>query len=176
MTRRRPWATGVLLLLSVTTADAQVRVVLYGDDRLRGISEVDVVVTLTGDAPGCAVARPSLQTDAVGTLRGSRIRATVSEKASSWHYTVLITVQTRAAGNECATAVTTELVAQVEGFPEADKFAAAEAWGSVLIGPMSLARENALVTSAPNAHDATVQATARAQVAALAERVRRANP
>ena len=176
MTGGRAWAIGVLLLLAVTTAAAQVRVVLYGDDRLRGISEVDVVVTVTGDAPACAVARPSLQTGAVATLRGSGIRATVSEKASSWHYTVLITVQARAAGNECVSAVATELVAQVEGFPEADKFAAAEAWGSILIGPMSLVRENDLVTSGANAHDAAVQAAARAQVAALAERVRRANP
>jgi hypothetical protein len=176
MRRCCPWATGVLLLLSVTVADAQVRVVLYGDDRLRGISEVDVVVTVAGDAPGCAVARPSLQTDAVGTLRASRIRATVSEKASSWHYTILISVQTRAAGNECASAVSTDLVAQVEGFPEADKFAAPEAWGSILIGPMTLVRENDLVTSGQREHDAAVQAAARAQVTALAERIRRANP
>ncbi len=176
MTRSRVWVTGVCLLASLATTGAQVRVVLYGDDRLKGITEVDVVVTVLGEAAACAVSRPGLQTAAVGVLQGSRIRATVSEKASSWHYTVLMTVRKSPAGDGCASAVSTELVAQVEGFPEADKFAAPGAWGSILMGPMSLVRENDLVTSAPREHDATVQAAALAQVAALAERVRRANP
>jgi hypothetical protein len=166
----------VLLLASIAAAAAQVRIVLYGDDRLKGITEVDVVVTVTGDTAVCAVSRPTLQTGATETLRSSRIRATVSEKASSWHYTVLLTVHKSAAGDECASAVTTELVAQVEGFPEADKFAAPGAWGSILIGPMSLVRENDLVTSPVSEHDAAVQAAARAQITAIAERIGRANP
>ena len=176
MTGRGVWATGVCLLASLVTADGQVRVVLYGDDRLRGITEVDVVVTVMGEAAACAVSRPALQTSATDTLETSRLRATVSEKASSWHYTVLVTVHQSAAGEGCASAVTTELVAQVEGFPEADKFAAPGAWGSILIGPMSLVRENDLVTSPVSEHDAAVQAAARAQITAIAERIGRANP
>lgn len=172
------WQLLIMLLLAAEwTASAQVRVVLYGDDRLAGIHEVDVVVTVAGETTQpCAVSRPALQTGTAGTLRAAGIRATVSEKASSWHYTVHVTVHTRAAGDRCASAITAELAAQVEGFPEADKFAAPGAWGSVLIGPMSLARENDLVTSAPREHDALVQAAVGVQAAALAERIRRANP
>jgi hypothetical protein len=177
MTSRRAWVTSVCLLASVASMDGQVRIILHGDDRLKGITEVDVVVAVTGDAtPACAVSRPALQTTATEMLRKSRVRATVSEKASSWHYTVHVTVHTATAGDGCASAVTTELVAQVEGFPEADKFAAPGAWGSVLMGPMSLARENDLVTSGPREHDAAVQAAARDQLSALAERIRLANP
>jgi len=176
MTPRNVWVTGVCLVASLATAEGQVRVVLYGDDRLKGIAEVDVVVTVLGETAACVVSRPALQTGATDTLKNSRIRATMSEKASSWHYTVLVTVHKSAAGDGCASAVTTELVAQVEGFPEADKFAAPGAWGSILMGPMSLVRENDLVTSSPREHDAAVQAAARAQVTALAGRIRRANP
>jgi hypothetical protein len=174
MIARLAWLTVVCLVASLT-AEGQVRVILYGDDRLRGITEVDVVVTVLGDS-ACTVSRAGLQTGAARTLRDSQIRATVSDKASSWHYTVWITVHKSAAGNGCASAVTTELVAQVEGFPEADKYAPPGAWGSILIGPMSLVRENDLVTSAPREHDAAVQTATLAQVTALAERVRRANP
>ena len=165
------------MLLAGASAAGQVRVVLYGDDRLAGIHEVDVVVTVSGDPTArCPVARPPLQTSTTGILRASRIRATISGKASSWHHTVQITVQTRAAGTRCASAVMTELVTHVEGFPEADKVAPAGTWGSILIGPMTLVRENDLVTSAPREHDAAVRAAVGAQATALAERVRRANP
>ncbi|HUE90274.1 MAG TPA: hypothetical protein VMO26_29680 [Vicinamibacterales bacterium] len=120
------------VLAAGATAHAQVRVILSGDDRLAGIGAVDVVVTVIGDpTPQCAVSRPALQTGATDTLRAARIRATVSEKASSWHDTVMLNVQTIAAGDSCVSALTTELVAQVEGFPEADKFAAPDAWGSL---------------------------------------------
>jgi hypothetical protein len=177
MTSGGVWVSGLCLVASLATADGQVRVVLHGDDRLKGIAEVDVVVTVSGDVTGgCVVSRPALQTGATEVLRNARIKATVSEKASSWHYTVLVTVHKATAGEGCASAVTTELVAQVEGFPEADKFAAPDAWGSILMGPMSLTREIDLVTSGPREHDAAIQAAARAQVTALAERIRRANP
>jgi hypothetical protein len=177
MMPRRVWVTSLCLAASLATVDGQVRVVLYGDDRLKGIAEVDVVVDVTGDtSPACLVSRPALQTTASEMLRKSRVRATVSEKASSWHYTVQLTVHKAAVGEGCASAVSTELVAQVEGFPEADKFAASGAWGSILMGSMSLAREIDLVTSGPREHDAAVQAAARAQVIALAGRIRRANP
>ena len=177
MKATRVLVMAVSLLATATTAHPQVRVVLYGDDRLAGIAEVDVVVSVTGDGTTrCAVSRPSLQMAATNTLRAARIRATVSERASSWHYSVLVNVHTSWAGGGCVSAFTTELVAQVEGFPEADKFAAAGTWGSILIGPMSLVRENDLVTSPSREHDADVQAAARAQVAALAERIRRAKP
>lgn len=177
MRRAHVWVVATALVASQAGAGAQVRTILYGDDRLAGISEVDVVVTVTGDgSTPCPVSRPALQTSATGVLRASRIRATVSEKASSWHYSVLINVHRATAGQGCVSAVTTELVAQVEGFPEADKFAAPGAWGTILIGPMSLVREIDLVTSGAREHDATVQAAAGAQVAALAARIRRANP
>ena len=176
MTPRHVWVTSVLLLASISVPETQVRMVLYGDDRLKGITEVDVVVSVTGDTSACVVSRSALQTGATDTLRSSRIRATVSEKASSWHYTVLLTVHGRADGDRCASAIMTELVAQVEGFPEADKFAAPGAWGSILIGPMALVRENDLVTAPAREHDAEVQAAARSQVTALAERIGRSNP
>jgi hypothetical protein len=169
--------TIVLLLGLAGRAHAQVRVILYGDDRLAGITEVDVVVTVTGDTTTqCTVSRPGLQTRAAETLRASHIRATVSEHASSWHYTVMVNVQNGRAGDRCVSALVTELVAHVEGFPEADKFAVPGTWGSILIGTMSLVRENDLVTSSPREHDAAVQAAAGAQVAVLADRIRRANP
>jgi hypothetical protein len=177
MKAARVWLMAAALGAGGAGAHAQVRTILYGDDRLAGISEVDVVVTVAGEgATPCAVSRPALQSGATGTLRTSGIRATVSEKASSWHYSVMVNVYRTAAGDGCVSAVTTELIAQVEGFPEADKFATPGAWGTILIGPMSLAREIDLVTSARREHDAAVQTAARAQVAALAERIRRANP
>ena len=141
MTARLVWVSGVCLLAALATAEEQVRVILYGDDRLKGITEVDVVVTVLGEPAACAVARSGTADWATNVFsEGSRIRATVSEKASSWHYTVLMTVHRSPAGDGCASAVSTELVAQVEGFPEADKFAAPGAWGSILMGPMSLVR------------------------------------
>jgi hypothetical protein len=171
------WPVGILMLLAEVTAAGQTRVVLYGDDRLAGIREVDVVVIVSDDSTArCPVTRSALQTSTIGILRASGIRATISEKASSWHHTVQVTVQTRAAGTGCASAVTTELATHVEGFPDADKVAPPGAWGSILVGPMTLVRENDLVTSAPREHDAAVQAAVGAQAAALGERVRRANP
>jgi hypothetical protein len=109
-------------------------------------------------------------------LRASHIRATVSEQTSSWHHTVMVNVQNGRAGDRCVSALATELVTDVEGFPEADKLAVPGTWGSILIGTMSLVRENDLVTSSPREHDAAVQAAVRVQASALAERIRRANP
>ena len=167
----------MLLLALAASAAAQVRVVLYGDDRLAGIAELDVVVIVTGEtSTSCAVSRPALQTGAVEALRGAHVRATVSEKASSWHHTLIVNVHQGRSGDGCVSALITELVTQVEGFPEADKFAAPGRWWSILIGPMSLGRENGLVTSFAREHDAAVQAAVRVQASALAERIRRANP
>src|SRR4029078_1864534 len=126
----------------------QVRVVRYGDDRLAGITTVDVVVILTGDET-CGLRPGAVQESAVAALRRAGIKATASAKASSWFHTVYLRLDSGIAANECVTAVETELVAQVQGIPEADKSAGPGAWGSLLVGELSLLRESALTISSP---------------------------
>ena len=117
------------LAMAATVAAAhaeQVRVVRDGDDRLTGVTSVDVVVSLSP----------------VAALRKSG----------------------------------TELVGHVQGIPEADRDAPAGAWGSLLVGELSLARESTMNVSPPAAHAVQVEATVVEQLAAVGERMRRANP
>jgi len=153
------------------TSPGQVRVVRHGDERLAGISQVDVVVSTNGDVARCPVDRAQLQQSAVAVMGASRVKATVSEKASSWFYSVLVTTHSVAAGGTCASAVTAELVAQVEAMPEADRQAAPGTWGSLLVGPMSLVRETELITSPPVEHAARLQKLIGAQLAAIGARI-----
>ena len=159
----------------VEVASAQVRVVRYDDDRLRGITEVDVVVAVAGDVERCGVSRVRLQQRTIDVLRESRLKATSSEKASSWFYSVLVSAHTAAVGSSCATAMTTELVAQVEGIPEADRYAPTGSWGSLLVGPLCLVRETAMATSAATEHAGSVDITLRAQLTAIGARISAAN-
>jgi hypothetical protein len=163
--------------LSAGAAGAQVRVVRHADDRLAGIMEVDLLVRVTPDrsAP-CALAVGPLQEVALATLRSIPLKATLSERAASWFYTVLVTVTSTPAGGACAAAVATELVAQVEAIPDADRQAPAGQWGSLLVGELPLVREHVLVTAPAKAHDAAVQKVVREQLANLGRRIRAANP
>ena len=161
----------------VTSVQGQVRVVRHGDERLAGITEVDVLVRVTPDhdAP-CVTERRPLQELAIATLREVPLKATLSEKSARWFYSVLITVTSTAGGRSCAAAVATELVAHVEAVPDADRAAAPGRWGSLLVGELPLVRESALVTTPAKAHDAAVHKVVRAQLASLGERIRAANP
>ena len=55
-------------------------------------------------------------------LQDVGLKATVSERSSSWFHTVRTTLRTSADGEHCATSVTTELLAQAQGIPEADYY------------------------------------------------------
>jgi hypothetical protein len=170
------WIVAGLAVAAANAASAsQVRVVRYGDDRLTGITQVDVVVSITGDVGRCPIDRARLQQAAVVTLRASQVEATVSEKASSWFYSVLVTAHAAAVGGSCACAISAELIAQVDGIPEADRHAAPGAWGSLLVGGLSLIRETAMVTSPAPEHPGPVETVLRAQIAAIGARISAAN-
>jgi len=151
-----------------------VRVVRYGDDRLSGITAVDVVA---GDmrANACGLSQAMLQETALTALRAAGMTASVSERASSWFYTVYVTAESSAADGQCVTAVSTELVAQVDGIPEPDRGAAPDAWGSLLVGQMPLVRESALVSSGRAEHAGRVASTLGAQVSGIGARIRAVN-
>lgn len=170
------WLTVLGTLLLTASVASQVRVVRYGDDRLAGIDEVDVLVTDGSDGRGCAFTRQTAQERAVRALRAVNIKATSSDKARSWHYSVVIDVERTELSAICASAITTELVADVSGIPEADRELPAGRWGSLLVGVMPLARDKTLVIGAALEHDAAVQQAIESQVAALAARIRSAIP
>jgi hypothetical protein len=151
-----------------------VRVVRYGDDRLSGITAVDVVA---GDmrANTCGLSRGMLQETAIDGLRAAGMKASVSAKASSWFYTVYVTAESSAVDGRCVTAVTAELVARVDGIPEVDRNAPQDAWGSVLVGQMPLVRQSALVSSRRADHAARVASTLGEQVRAIGARIRAVN-
>lgn len=164
------------LLVSVVTSAAQIRVVRDGDDRLHGIAEVDVLVEVAAPVARCIVTLAALQATARDALRLAGVAATLSQKARSGFYSIVVHARSESAGTTCAAAVATELVAEVTAIPEADTAAAPGTWGSLLKGMMPLVRESALVITAPVAHDASVERTVRAQVAAIAARIRSVNP
>lgn len=154
----------------------QVRVVRYGDDRLTGVTSVDIVVRVSPAGGTCTLTPSAIQDAAVAALRKSGVKASASARASSWFYTVYVRLASVAAADRCVTAVETELVAQVQGIPEADRDAPAGAWGSLLVGELSLLRESTILVSLPAAHPAQVEAMVVEQLAAVGERMRRANP
>src|SRR5690606_24181629 len=107
--RPRRMRTALVAYLSaailVDLAFAQVRVVRRDDDRLAGISQVDIVVDVLepSQAEACALDRGDLQQAALAALRDGRLAASVSDKASSWFHTLEVTVSTGAAGTWCVT-------------------------------------------------------------------------
>jgi hypothetical protein len=172
-------AAALLLAAAIHGAASldQVRVVRKGNDRLIGITTVDVLVTSAGGAAKeCRTSRAALQAQAADAARNAGLAVTVSDKDTSWFYSVVVSTNTIPVRGGCATSVSTELVAQVQAMPEADRAGGPEAWGSLLIGPMRLLVENALVSGAAEAHDALVQQTVRGQVSAIARTVRSVNP
>jgi hypothetical protein len=166
----------LLLAAAITRQAGPVRVVRYGDARLEGISRVDVIVHQTGDAHACHVAKDLLERTATAALAENQVPASVSEKASSWFYSVQISTTSNLTEGRCATSVWAELVAHVEGMPEADRYAAPGSWGSLLVGQLSLLRESAVVSSTIGDHQARVLSTLRVQAAAIGSRIKAANP
>lgn len=158
-----------------TPTHGQVRVVRSGDDRLAGIRAVDVLVTQTETTATCALTTSSIQALAIDTLRTAGIQATLSQKARSTFYSVVIDIGSARREAICAADVTTELVAQVNGIPEADRWLAPGEWGSLLVGFMPLLHHNTLVIGPALEHDASVRHTVRAQVAAVADKIRSIN-
>lgn len=165
-----------VFLGSAVAHTAQVRVVRYGDDRLKGIAEVDVVIDpVRAEAARCGVTREALQQVILDTFGPTGLKATISEKASSWHYTVYLTASTVISDGHCATGIVTELMAQVEGIPVADHKAPPGVWGSLLVGQLTLIRHNGIVSSRVSAHPADVRSIVREHVLAIATRVMAAN-
>ena len=157
--------------------EPRIRVVRSGDDRLAGIREVDLLIEYTaGPAASCLLTVAPLRRAALERLHGGQIAATVSEKGRSSPYSVVASLRTDQTAATCATAVTTELVADVSALPEADKSQPPGAWGSLLVGYMPLVRESALVMTAAVEHDAAVRKALVAHIAAIATRIRNANP
>ena len=169
----------IAVALSIVCCDviaAQVRVVRYGDDRLYGITEVDVIVATPPEPHAmCQAAPSSWPRPALTALRSAGIKATHSLKARSSPYSVVIEVRIAAAASGCAATVTTELVAGVSGIPDADSARPPGEWGSLLVGFMPLTHETALVISSAVEHDASVQRVIEAHVASIAARIRSVN-
>jgi hypothetical protein len=78
-------------------------------------------------------------------------------------------------GSRCAAFLTTELLAHVEGIPDADRAAAPGTWGSWLVGEMTLIRYTDLVTSPVQEHDAAMRQSLETRLTMLGERLRAAN-
>lgn len=171
-----------LLLSAAATAHVaaqetpRVRVVRYGDDRLVGIREVDVLVTRVATTSTCDVDVLDVQRRAVAALGRENVGATVSAKGRSWFYSIVVDIRSQQTATECGTVVTTELVAEVAGIPEADRGIPDGGWGSLLVGPMPLIRDMALVIRPAVEHDAAVQQAIETHVAAIAARIRSKNP
>jgi hypothetical protein len=165
----------VLAIVAQVGASAQARIVRYGDDRLTGIREVDVLVTSAAEADSCGVSRGATQQRMVHALHAAGLKATISERGRSWYHSIVVHLETGATRSSCVTAITTELVSEVRAIPEADDLAPSGAWGSLLAGPMTLVRDNALVITRSLEHDAAVQQAVERHVTAIAARVRTVN-
>jgi hypothetical protein len=165
----------LLTEIAAVAAPAQVRVVRRGDDRLAGIDAVDVVVRgLDSETQPCGLAKSALLDVAASALRSAGLRATVSVRDSSWFYSTIVGVASSASGGRCATALSTSLIAHVDGIPGTDRYAP-ERWGSLLVGEMPLVSELAVVHTTPSSHAAAVAAAVRKQISAIGERIRLAN-
>ena len=153
-------------------AEAQVRELRHGEDRLKGITAVDVAIDpVSADAARCGIARVRLQEAAMETLTAAGLRATLSAKASSWFYTVYATVSSVRSGGQCSSSVVTELTAQVQGIPEADRQVPADRLGALLVGQLTLIRHNGIVSSRAAAHTGQVRALLREHLTDIARRV-----
>jgi hypothetical protein len=155
---------------------AQGRVVRQGDDRLKGITAVDVTIDpVPADTTRCGITRELLQKTALDVLSATGLKATLSEKASSSSYTVFATVASVRVAGQCASSVVTELTAQVEGVPEYDRPAPESQGGALLVGQLTLIRHNGIVSSRMAAHAGHVQSLLREHVTGIATRIAAAN-
>lgn len=153
-----------------------VRVVRRGDDRLKGINTVDVLVNeLSSDSVTCGISRPALQQAAVSALVASGVKATVSEKASSWFFTAHVTVQTARIDDRCATSVHTELRTRVDAIPEIDRYATGGEWGSLMIGELSLIDLSMIAGSPRSDHAAQIRSMVHDQATIIGRRISAAN-
>ena len=174
--RRTSALTLIISALVLLTANAQVRVVRRGDERLKGISSVDVVVTgLDAGTAACGLDKPSLLRESARRLNSPGLRATISERASSWFYTLTVDVRSTLTAGRCATAVATDLIAHVDGIPEADRHGPPEEWGSLLVGGITLIHDLAVVQSDRAGHATAVAASLAKQISSIGERIRLAN-
>ena len=172
----RAWIAILVLLGGLRTpADGQVRVVRRGDDRFRGIHTIDVVIEPIDGLFSCGLLKDDLMRAATTALRDTGLRATVSERASSWFYTAEVDVVTDADKGRCATALSSDLIAHVDGIPDADRSPGTGEWGSLLVGKLSLLHELAVIHSEPSSHAARVIGELRKQISAIGERIRLAN-
>jgi hypothetical protein len=118
---------------------------------------------------------PDLQTAVTTALRAAGLKATISNVARSHPYSVVIDIRSSEAGPTCASALHSQLVAEVEGVPEADKYGPPGQWGSLLRGFMPLLQDQALVIASPVEHDADVQRAVHSAVAAMAAKIKSAD-
>jgi hypothetical protein len=163
------------LSANVVHAD-QGRVVRSGDERLKGIEAVDVVIDpVPPDSVRCGITRDALQQITVDTLNSAGLKATLSEKSSSWFYTVYATASTVRSSGLCATSIVTELTAQVAGIPEAERNAQPGQMGSLLVGPLTLIRHNGIVSSRASVHATHVRSVLSDHLSGIAQRVTAAN-
>jgi hypothetical protein len=167
----------VLLVMQATTA-AQIRVVRSGDSRLVGISMVDVVVETRAspDAKSqrCLPPRDELGRLAVATLSAATLKATLSDRASSWFHTVYVLGHATRVDGTCVTALETDLRTAVNAIPDADTQRPSGQWGSLLRGDLSLTRDGVLVSSPPSDPSPLLDAL-RGQLTRIARRVAAAN-
>lgn len=163
--------------LSANIAHAeQVRVVRSGDDRLKGIAAVDVVIDpVPADSVRCGITRDALQQITVKVLKSAGLKATLSEKSSSWFYTVYATASTVRSSGSCATSIVTELTAQVAGIPDAERNAQPGESGSLLVGQLTLIRHNGIVSSRASVHASHVRSVLSDHLSGIAQRVTAAN-
>jgi len=152
------------------------RVVRHGDERLVGITAVDLVVTpLSYDAGRCALQTDLLAAQGVTALSRPSLKATFSATDSSWFYTVFVSATTILVEGRCVTTVSSRLAAQVDGMPEADQIAPAGAWGSLLVGRLPLIEQSSAVVGPASSHLREVLDALRQQLLVIACRITTAN-
>jgi hypothetical protein len=175
--RRRVGAFAAAALLVAALAQAgQVRVVKRDDQRLQGLTTVDIVVeTSTADDAGCAPAPAALQQTARAALAALGLQASVSERASSWFNTVYLRAESIRVADQCVTAFAAHLIVHVDGIPAADRSLPTDAWGSLLVGELSLARRSGLVASPTAVHARQVERAVVEHLNAIGARIRAAN-
>ena len=175
----RSVAIGVTLAALSSLAAAgyqQGREIRQRDDRLKGITAVDVTIDpVPADAARCGITRELLQKTALQVLRETGLKATLSEKASGSYYTVYAMVASVRLAGQCASSVVTELTAQVEGVPEAERHAPSGQPRSLLVGQLTLIRHNGIVSSRIAAHAGPVQSLLREHLTGIATRIAAAN-
>jgi hypothetical protein len=164
------------VLATSAAAAGQVREVKRADDRLHGMTAVDIVVETsapTGDK--CRPTDEALQRVARAALAALGVQASVSERASSSFNTVYVRAESTRAAGQCVSAVAADLVTHVDGIPDAERALPRDAWGSLLVGELSLIRRFGLVASSAADHERHVERAVADHLGAIGARIRAAN-